>query len=330
MSFGFAVCCLSLLLILACTGMVWGQAGTGVLWDRYWAGAGRNMDSIAASVLDAAGNVYVTGTGFRTNESLDVVTTKYNTNGDTIWRSYYSGARHADDGPVGMTIDNYGNIFVAATTMENVALRSSYLTLIKYNGGTGARLWAKSLHFNTSTFDADEGAAGLAYDSVLGRIYTCATLLRSDSVLLNSYVVRYDTGTGDTVWTRRYDGGRIDSDSLLTHQAYAAGITVAGNSPNRDPVMTGYYYNTSDLYNWFVERCSTANGKIGWVRKIYWDVGNGDEEPVGITSDANGNIWVTGYRYRNNTSVDWIATAKIRGDNSRIDTTAVNHGDDDN
>ncbi|MBV6460073.1 MAG: hypothetical protein HJHJAOHD_00173 [Flavobacteriales bacterium] len=61
-----------------------------LLWDVVYAGAEGWHDAAADMRVDTSGNVYVTGSVFTSsNDSNDVITTKYKSNGTELWGTYF-------------------------------------------------------------------------------------------------------------------------------------------------------------------------------------------------------------------------------------------------
>jgi hypothetical protein len=320
-------------IILALTAPVIAHAAIDALWARYDSSAGRQDDSIAAMVTDAGGNVYVTGMKGGTTPSdlaSDFATAKYNSSGTLQWRMTYSGAAaKSRDGAIAIALDNSGYVYVAGTSQEMTisGTNANSITTIKYDGATGAQQWVKAIRLDGVNVGSDEGAAGLAYDTLNDRIYACGTLwngARNEDYIL----IRYVPSTGDTVapgWISRWDGGTNNDDNCT-------GITIAGSNPDRDPVLCGYYWNApiQDVYDWGIVRCSTANGKVRWARPVSFNnAGDDDEKCFGICSDPLGNIYATGYLYVNSSSYTRFMLVKIAGNNSRVDTGLTARGDDD-
>jgi hypothetical protein len=315
-----AACCLPLV----------ASAATDALWFRHWTGANRNDDSIVALATDAAGNVYATGCGYRVGESLDFVTARYNQDGLEQWRSYYSGSGHRNDGAVGICLDNAGNVYVTGTSYE-VHADTDFtfeITTVKYNGTTGAQLWARSYH----GWDAPGGpwwfvdeAVGIAYDSVFDRVFVLGNSFKNHDGYwdYDFNLHRLNPANGDTVWMRVWNSGI----SSANQDDQPTAITIG---PNRDPVVCGYWEGSVQFVNdWAVVRCSSANGRVAWDRRISFD-NDDSEQPNGICADPNGNVYVTGSRWNYANAETRFALVKIRGDNSRVDTSpSFRRGDAD-
>lgn len=71
-----------------------------------------NDDTPKAIAVDAAGNVYVTGTSYWTANRYGYATVKYDTNGNELWVSYY-GSEDCYRFPFDIALDAAGNVYVA-------------------------------------------------------------------------------------------------------------------------------------------------------------------------------------------------------------------------
>ncbi|MBS1515973.1 MAG: T9SS type A sorting domain-containing protein [Bacteroidetes bacterium] len=101
----------------------------------------RFVDAAASSVIDAFGNLVVTG--YVTGDvfpwvNTDILTRKYNTAGDSVWSVRYSNPLfREDDGGGGIIKDNFGNFYVSGTSRNN---DPGDCITIKYNS-SGQQLW---------------------------------------------------------------------------------------------------------------------------------------------------------------------------------------------
>ncbi|NUL83460.1 MAG: hypothetical protein HUU60_12180 [Armatimonadetes bacterium] len=88
------------------------------VWSRTFNGSNDLMDSPRAMVLDASGNVYVTGVSFVSATDANIVTIKYaNSDGSTVWSATYDGAAIDDiDQAYDMAIDGVRNTYIAGSS----------------------------------------------------------------------------------------------------------------------------------------------------------------------------------------------------------------------
>lgn len=103
-------------------------------WAARYDGTG-NDDYANYFAVDVAGNVYVTGVSWGGASKEDIVTIKYNFNGNTVWTKRYNGPGNDYDNGNAIAIDDAGNIYIGAGS-ESAALTTDFLT-IKYNQITG-------------------------------------------------------------------------------------------------------------------------------------------------------------------------------------------------
>lgn len=117
------------------------------IWTRKIPNGGTETSIYKSLVLDAAGNIYTTGTTVN-----KVVTAKYSSNGNLLWiqlqdgNSSYSGR----DVHKNIKIDYQGNVLVLG---RDFAAKGGGIQLIKYSPA-GQFMWAK--HYNGSASGMDE------------------------------------------------------------------------------------------------------------------------------------------------------------------------------
>ncbi|MCB9370885.1 SBBP repeat-containing protein [Candidatus Woesearchaeota archaeon] len=109
-------------------------------------------------VVDASGNVYVTGSS-NNSVSYEYVTVKFDSNGNQIWNVTYDGG--SDDHAQGMALDTSGNVYVTGLTTNGGV--SDYLTF-KYDTN-GNQIW--NVTYNSGN---DDGAQGIVVDTS-GNVY---------------------------------------------------------------------------------------------------------------------------------------------------------------
>lgn len=108
-------------------------------WIRFWNGSNNDSDVVSgdaigdeALALDGTGNIYVTGTTVNPFIlfSDNVVTLKYNSNGNLGWSHIYDGPANDWDRPYSIKVSNSGNVYVSGETVEvvNSLVPLDYLT----------------------------------------------------------------------------------------------------------------------------------------------------------------------------------------------------------
>ena len=105
------------------------------LWAAQFNGLGNGNDDASSLIVDAAGNVYVTGTCMGSGTSFDWVTVKYNSSGTQQWMKIYNGSADYWDFANAIRLDAGGNIIVSGTS-SGITSGSDYTT-IKYSQVTG-------------------------------------------------------------------------------------------------------------------------------------------------------------------------------------------------
>lgn len=133
-----------------------------------------------------------------------------------------------------------------------------------------------------------------------GNIYVTGGSCR-DSISGDATTIKYNSGSGDTIWVRRYIYHGKDRAQAIT-------VDDLGNI-----YITGKSYD-STTYNDYLTIKYNSSGDTMWVRR-YNGPGNGSDEAAAIAVDDLGYVYVTGSSYNTGTSSDY-ATIKynITGD----------------
>ncbi|MEK9154828.1 MAG: SBBP repeat-containing protein [Patescibacteria group bacterium] len=251
------------------------------LWVARYDNGGTFQGDISTSiVVDALGNVYVTGfsrpvTNPYPHDFYDFATVKYDTNGNQLWVARYDNK----DGNqiIALTIDTSGNIYVSGRSYND------YIT-IKYNNN-GNQIWV-------AKYDNGAGYRVVNTVDVLGNVYVTG----------GNSIIKYDYN-GNQLWKDRYDGNAVDIviDSLRNIYVTGHSYSIASG----DDYLTVKYTTNNNFWS------QIQNSSAGWLnlRKtpgnqnkpaddIIKTVPNGWAVKVASTTSEGGNyIDLDGYRW---------------------------------
>ena len=187
--------------------------GVEVVWQKPY----NNGKDIA---VDLSGNVYITGyiTYITDEVSRDYLTTKYNSNGETVWQRRYDNG--ILDEAMGIAVDSSGNVYVTGGSYNGINF--DCLT-IKYNSN-GDTIWQKI--YDSGSVDA---GYGIAVDSS-GNVYVTG--------FSNYLTIKYNSN-GETVWQRNYGNGSGDAIAIDSFDnIYVTGVLY--NGVNKDCLTIKY------------------------------------------------------------------------------------------
>lgn len=248
------------------------------LWVSSFNGTANGADRASGIIVDASGNVFVTGKSFNGTD-YDLVTLKYNAAGVQQNSATYSGG-YGDDSPNAIAIDANSNIYLTGQTLA-ANLFDDCITL-KYNSSL-TQTWAQT--FN-GTGNKNDRAYAIAIDGV-GNVYVTGESDSTISILEKNYdyvTIKYSS-TGVQQWAKTFNGQANTDDVALAIALDGSGnIFVTGQSengtstfPNKD-CATIKYDNAGNLQ-------STS---------IYNGTDNGTDGANAMVIDNVGNVYVTG------------------------------------
>ncbi|WP_020468820.1 SBBP repeat-containing protein [Zavarzinella formosa] len=285
---------------------------------------GTDLGQVVAT--DAAGNVYTTGS-FRTTADFDpsvgdytltnaggddIFVAKYTAAGALIWARRFGSA--TNDNGLGVTTDAAGNVYVTGDFSGTVDFDPSpdLTTNLTSAGGfdafvmkldaNGNLVWARQLGGTASDI-----GRGVAVDG-LGDVYTTgrftgsgdfdpgagiSTLTGSGSAVTSAYVSKLDAN-GNLIWAKQFIGSsNLDSVGVALDgngNVYTAGV-FAGTA-DFNPDLVGTFNQTSaGNQDSYVSKLDSA-GNFVWARCFGGSI---DDVIYGMTADAAGNVYATGY-----------------------------------
>ncbi len=316
-------------------------------WVVWYDNPNHNADISHGIVVDANGNVYVTGLSQALNNRTTFVTIKYNSSGFQQWVRIYDELNSTNTEAKGISLDSTGNILVMGTSGDYWT-NIFHSVLIKYSSN-GDTLWVKKYYGTTNStypYALANDKYGNTYLTGIGGQF---------------FLIKYSSN-GDTLWNRTYKptgydgsiGTSIALDSL--NNIYIGGrCWFTFPPPNRNDFMAVKFSSSGSLI-WgakdsirltddFEEKMAidrdgnaictgttttTNGGAVGWKTvkfgsngsliwsEIYNDPNGG---PSDIVTDVLGSIYLTGSTYNFQFQAHDYKTIKY---NSNGDTLWVN------
>jgi uncharacterized delta-60 repeat protein len=252
-------------------------------WIRDYNGtSNEDRDEAYAITVDAAGNVYITGSSEGSSTNRDFVTIKYNSTGSQQWAQRYNNSTvNGNDEAYAITIDGSSNIYVTGYSLAN-SNGKDYVS-IKYNS-SGTLQWLS--RYNNSSANDDDIARAIVLMNNDDIVVTGSSRSTSSSDKEDYLTIRYNSSDGSQVFAARYNDSSANSKDI----AYAIDVTSSNSSifvtgSSRQTVSSG----SEDIVT--IEYSPT-----GSVRKKSRIVNPGEDAAYAITIDSNNDdFYVSGY-----------------------------------
>ncbi len=250
-----------------------------ILWgDQYGTQSGIDMAIAIQVVRDGSGNSVVIGYGMNAAGNNDIFIIKYREDGSRAWPPIvYDGGR--DDYPTGVALDSAGNIFVTGYS-TNAEGNEDFFTA-KYNGATGAPIWAQNYD---GPGHGNDRALSLALDAQ-GDLYVTGYGVNGagDDQFVTIKYAGADSAAQREIWRKTYDGPAAGNDRAVAVRVDPIddGVVVAGNS-----------YRTADDSDFHLIRYNAADGTVIWEKNF--DRPASYDYPTDMVLDPSGYIYLTG------------------------------------
>jgi len=259
-------------------------------WITKYDGPSHMGDFATDVIVDASGNVYVTGYSYRgiPVKHSDYYTVKYDSSGDVVWEEKYDSRRNGNDVATAIAVDSTG-VYVTGRSEESLGSDEKdhdYYT-VKYDTKNGKRIWDN--RYDGPADDADEATA-IAVDPS-GIVYVTGRSIESGTDF-DFCTVKYDSD-GNYQWAVPYNGHGDGDDAATAIAVDKSGIYVTGRSIGNE---TGFDYCTIK-YN--------SSGGEEWVRRYNNEPVNGDDKATAIAIDESGNVYITGRSKGNGAGFDY-------------------------
>lgn len=247
------------------------NANGDTLWTRLYDINANNSVTPYDYFIDSSGNSYIVGlSGYQAgNQPFDVVTIKYNKNGDLQFSNVYD-ANLFFPKPTSVAVDNSGNVFVAVD--------DDSLVLIKYNSD-GTEEWIKKYSTQTPIYSKK-----ILIDNI-GNILVAGNMSNASNGFQDFVLIKYNS-SGDTIWTRSYD--RAGYDDYL----YSLAVDNQNNIFLGGSAQYAQSYTTED----FAVVKYNSDGMFQWG-KFYNGFYDNRDQIVDLATDVSGNVFASGNSY---------------------------------
>jgi len=294
-----------------------------VPWTTYFGGPAD--DGALGSVLDASGNIFISG---RTSSTTAIATSgayqtvlivgtlgannafisKFSNSGSLLWATYYGGNNTLS---IAITCDLMSNIYITGSTYDTAHIATSgafQATLLGGFGGTnafiakfdqtGARIW--------STYFGGSQTVGYGITVSGLTLYVIGTCLSNTNIASSGswqtsfaggsddgFIVKFDI-YGSRLWSTYYGG--MGNDGLygiatdLSGNIYAVGSTSSTSGISTTGSYHSNYWGNGDA---FIVKFSGTGSRL-WATYLG---GMSNDMASGVTIDANGYCIVTGTTY---------------------------------
>lgn len=261
-----------------------------------------------ASITDGLGNTYITGGSSNEGQaSGDFFTIKIGSDGQTLWQKREQAAQFAVEYGMHIAFDHTGNIIVSGLKWNG---NDMDIRVVKYDTA-GSKIW-------DTTFD--NGKEGLEVPNSMttdasGNVYITGIAWSGNSV--DYLTIKYNNN-GVEQWhhTENPAGGETWNEATAVAIDSTGNVVVTGYSPNAD----GWLNYHTIKYN--------ANGSKLWEQAYNYESTDPENMaevtnsvPRSITSDNDGNLYVTGtfdtflkrigtIKYNSEGQQEWVKTYK--------------------
>lgn len=330
----------------------------GVTWTATFNGSGNGTDVSAALVVDASGNVFVTGYSYRGGVNYDITTIKYTSAGAQSWQAYSGNGTSAFDEGKDIAVDLNNDVIVTGGVQNTAGTNTDYRT-IKYTNAGGV---AWTVDYSNST-NLDMGLA-VVTDASNSVYVTGHSFVTGQD--LNIRTIKYNSG-GTQQWNTATNYSvinSIDSPSKIvvnsSNEVFVAGRVFNGTSSDDDIVVMKYNASGTVTNNTIIDGTANSADKANRIyldasNNLYlaakvkntgssedfylakfnsslgviWDdsyngPSNNYDEATDIIIDASGNVYASGSTYSSTSNYDFLTVRYDGTTGTRVWATKFN------
>ncbi len=256
-------------------------------WMDY-AGISDTLTVIPIAQDDSSNIISVGVTIEDTTTGANILISKMDSTGYSIWKKTYSSSGNNRDQPVAVTTDDKSSIYVAGVSYSSAT--NFDWVILKY-GYDGTLIWTYTLNGTMNNYDVPAAIkVKNSFVYVTGAVYDSVTQLNYATIQLNRT-------TGALNWKRQYDFHSLYDLSFAMDISPTGKVTIAGASQD-----------TPTKWNY----CSVTYDSVGTAKDTTRIGGttNSFDRPMAVKCDHFGNFYITGAASDSGASFN-VKTAKV-------------------
>lgn len=234
--------------------------GQTLLWEKLWQDTSSSAWQGANGVcIDAADNIYVTGSSFGAWSSIEQqwVTFKYDKDGNVLLgpiKANFVVAYYLPDYSYDITVDSAGNMYVAGARgvsgSDGGTTNNADWHVRKYNAANGTTVWQDTYSGAAGRLDYAMGTVLDSQGNLLVVGYTNKGSNNTTNLDYDWLMIKYDGATGARLWTQTYES-RLGA-SEVCYQAVV--------DDNDDFYVSGYLQNAGGVLQRRIAKLSGIDG----------------------------------------------------------------------
>jgi uncharacterized delta-60 repeat protein len=274
------------------------------VWTQVYNGSGNSEDKAYAIVIDDLDNIYITGYTTDSANGIDIVTIKYNSDGERQWTAIYNGTSNTEDKSQALCIDQNGNVYVTGYATNTGSGKD--IVVLKYTTD-GTLLWP--ITYNYVDVNGDDIANAIVINSQGDVIVTGSSMGETSAGTEDMLTLKLAQGSGNFMWVQRYNGPNESED-----KAYAItiddldNIIITGYVTNLDGNigLTTIKYSSSGLTSW--RNIYDSSGYDSYARSIAATPDGYVVSGTTKTGPAEGTEDYITIKYSNSGVIEWVKT----------------------
>lgn len=261
----------------------WSPSTCDTIWTRTYDFI-KQSDKAQSIVLDAAGNIYLTGRSDQnpvdTSDNNDIITMKFDTNGNVLWATRYNGFANMRDEPTKIILDNDGYVIVAGRS-ENI--HDDDFIILKYNPSDGSLNWNSPV-FWASQYTNDDKVNDVIVDE-FNNIYICGFAQQgSGNSAQDAILIKYDSA------------GNYITASFIIGDDKDEAVKIGVDISNNVYVLYKSDFDFDPLFNNYDFRLVKLTSQLDTIifDTHYDSPINKDDVPSDLIITPSGDIYITG------------------------------------
>jgi WD40 repeat protein len=248
------------------------------VWVRHSEGSvGGGEASLVVGPLGQ--RVYMAG-----EADYDYSTTTYDAlTGARLWGQRWDAPAGGVDTPTAIAVSSDDTKVIVTGASSTPDFQTTDFGTVAYDSATGAELWAAQ--YDGPVHDADTAVAG-SFSPDGTRVFVTGTSWGLEPGGEDFLTIAYDAGTGQPIWSARYDGRQRDRDhaTALAVSPDGTKLFVTGWGDEREFTASDYITLAYD----------TSTGQRLW-KGVYTPNSGGSDESTAIAVAPDGStVYVTG------------------------------------